>query len=1181
MTRLRPLICAAAGLLLALLALAAPASAPAATPAPAWSIDSFAYPTNFSAHDNAACGTGGPAVEEVCDTYTVTATNVGGEQTSGGAAGVTIEDTLPPGLTAVNVSLLWFGLSEVPGRSEAEDLGKTFCTLTPLRCRLPGTFFESVHRKVHPDDTLRMWISVHVDEPATPGLLLNSAKVSGGGAPEASTSGENTLEGSPAPFAFSAFSSTLLGADGTPETQAGAHPYELNTHIDLDSVVRETPENETPEATVAHDLRDVVVDLPLGLAGSAVSAPTCTLHQLSSKGEAGELSGCPPDSTIGHLRTYPTGLAAVNSPLYNIVPEHGVAAEFGFVDNVGGAHVLYSNIAPTPAGYVLRTASHEIPQVTLTQIIANIDGDPAASARTLERIKNKEPFSYSTSPTDVPTFTNPEDCSGEPLKTVVHMDSWVAPGSHNPDGSPNFEDPNWASKTYESPPVTGCNQLEGRFNPTIEALPESSQADTPTGLQVNLEVPQAEGPETLATPPLRNAVVALPEGMSANPSQANGLQACSLEQVGMSATGVPNAAAPTCPDASKIGTVELETPALPAEACREAGKGLGECPAAAEREKTPLKGSIYLARQGENPFGSLLAIYIVIDDPRTGVIVKLAGEVKANETTGQLTTVFTNTPQFPFSELRTHFFGGSRASLRTPATCGAYALTSQLTPWSAPESGPPATPSGPFEVTQGASGGACPHSAGEEPNSPSFEASSTPAAGSYSPLLVHLSREDGSQNFAQISVTLPPGASGKIAGIPQCSEAQIATAQARNKLGEGALEAANPSCPSSSAIGTVTVGAGSGPHPFYVTGNAYLAGPYKGAPFSAVFITPAIAGPFDLGVVVVRAALYIDPSTAQVTTASDPLPTILQGIPLDIRSITVDVNRPQFTLNPTNCSPMSVTGTEVSTLGQAAPLSARFQVGGCQGLPFKPTLTASAAGKATKAAGTSFAVKVTSAGLGQANIAKVHLQLPKALPSRLSTIQKACLAAVFSANPAGCDEGSLIGMAVIHTPLLQSPLSGPAYLVSHGGEAFPDVEFVLQGEGVKLVLDGKTDIKKGITYSRFESTPDAPFTSFEALLPAGPHSALTANVPEKEHFSLCKTTLAMPTEIVGQNGAMIKQTTKIKLTGCPKAPTKAQLLARALKTCRRDKHKHRRVACEKRARKKYGAKVAGKRRRKR
>jgi hypothetical protein len=1176
MSRRLPALTGALALSLTLAFSAALASsASAAAPAAAWGLDVTSYPTDFSAADTSRCNLSLQSFEAVCDTYVTTVTNVGAKATT--FHSVTIEDALPAGVSAHTAGLLWTGLKGIKGHGENEDLAVkpySFCTVVPLlvRCTVPAAFFEEVAHTVAPDETLKLWVNVTVDEPVEhPGPLTSTATVSGGGVPGVvESSAQNTLQEGNPPFGLAGFASPLLAADGTPETQAGAHPYELATNFDIASVLRETPEGQHA-ATSVHDIRDVILDLPLGLAGSALSAPTCPLHLLAAKGEKQQagVSACPPDSILGHIHTYPTGFLQANSPIYNIVPEHGVAAEFGLLSNANTPIILYASIAPTPAGYVLRTTSPELVQVPLLQVTADIYGDPAARAR-----ESEKGTPYATSPTDVPTFTNPESCSGEPLKSVLHMDSWSSPGSHNPDGSPNFTDPSWVSRTFESPPVSGCAQLQGLFNPQFEVKPESTQADSPTGLQVNLSLPQAEGPEALGTPPLKDAVVVLPEGITVNPSQANGRQACTLAQVGISAAGVPDAAPPSCPDASKIGTVELETPALASEACKEPGKGLGECPSGEEREKTPLKGSIYVAKQFENPFNSLLAIYIVINDPRTGVIVKLPGEVKANETTGQLTTVVPNSPQFPFSELRTHFFGGATASLRTPAVCGTYTLTSELTPWSAPESGPPATPSSPFEITQGPGGGACAHSPGEEPNAPSFGAGAeTPTAGAYSPVIVHLNREDGSQNFSQISVTLPPGASGKIAGIPKCSDAQIAAAIARSHPGEGALEAASPSCPASAAIGTVTVGAGAGPHPFYVTGSAYLAGPYKGAPFSAVFITPAIAGPFDLGVVVVRAGLYIDPATAQVTTKADPLPSILQGIPLDLRSVTVNVSRPSFTLNGTNCTPLTVTGQETSTLGQLAPLSSRFQVGGCQSLPFRPKLSASVAGKATKANGTSFAVNVSSAGLGQANIAKVALTLPKALPSRLSTIQKACVASVFEVNPAACDEGSVIGMAAIHTPLLQSPLSGPAYLVSHGGAAFPDVEFVLQGEGVTLVLDGKTDIKKGITYSRFESAPDAPFTSFETLLPAGPHSALTANVPEREHFSLCKSTLVMPTIITAQNGAVIKQNTKVALKGCKKVkkPTRAQQLNKALKACHKLSSRAKRARCQKAAQRRYGA----------
>ena len=366
-------------------------------------------------------------------------------------------------------------------------------------------------------------------------------------------------------------------------------------------------------------------------------------------------------------------------------------------------------------------------------------------------------------------------------------------------------------------------------------------------------------------------------------------------------------------------------------------------------------------------------------------------------------------------------------------------------------------------------------------------------------------------------------------------------------------------------------------------GKVYITGPYDGAPFGLEIVTPADAGPFNLGYVTVRSRLYINPDDASVTIVSDPLPTEIRGIPLQLKRVLVKVNRPDFEFNPTSCEPMRIEGTITGSEGASAGVSSPFQTSDCGALPFGPRLTAGAVGHGSKADGTTFKVTVTSGGVNgngvaQAGIAKVDLQLPKQLSSRLPTLQKACTEAVFNANPAACDEGSVIGYATIHTPVLKNPLSGPAYLVSHGNAAFPDVEFVLQGEGIKLVLDGKTQIKNGITYSKFESTPDAPFTVFETVLPAGPHGVLTPNVAEKKHFELCGETLAMPTTIVGQDGAVIERSTRIAIEGCgavksakARKLTRAQKLARALRVCRK-KYRHskaRRVRCERKARRRY------------
>jgi hypothetical protein len=386
-------------------------------------------------------------------------------------------------------------------------------------------------------------------------------------------------------------------------------------------------------------------------------------------------------------------------------------------------------------------------------------------------------------------------------------------------------------------------------------------------------------------------------------------------------------------------------------------------------------------------------------------------------------------------------------------------------------------------------------------------------------------------------------------------------------------------CPPESQIGRTTVTAGLGPNPFTPPeGKVFITGPYKGAPFGLSIVSPAVAPPFDLGTVVVRSTINIDRNNASLTINSDPLPLRLRGIPLQLQHINVIVERPgnqEFQFNPTNCEPMKITGTLTGAQGATYPASSNFQVQNCASLPFKPKLTASTQGNASKGNGASLTVKVEAAR-GHANIGKTRLVLPIALPSRLTTIQKACRDSVFEANPAACDEGSNIGSAIARTPVLKNPLTGPAYLVSHGNASFPDVEFVLQGEGITLVLDGQTDIKKGITTSTFNALPDAPVTTFETTLPEGPHSALTSNVPLSKKFSLCGTKLVMPTTITGQNGAIVKQETNIAVTGCKKAKplTRAQKLAKALKSCKKQfKHKaKKRAACEKKARKKYGVK---------
>ncbi len=680
---------------------AAPSSA--AAPAPRWAIHSTAAPSNFSASDSALCES--TSSGEPCDAYQVTAVDAGSLAMNGDA--VTVTDTLPAGVTVREVKFLWSGLPKEDGGGYFDLASAGFCPSTTQVVRCELSTGELGLSPIAPDDVLRLFIYVTVNPDAS-GALQGTATVSGGGASEASTIEQNQISPTPAAFGVQELVSSITGLDGAPETQAGGHPYEFHSRIDLTSMFRAIPEGGEPTAISTQDVKDAFVDLPLGLLGSAQATPKCTLAQLSS-GSAGEnaTSTCPSDTEIGSIRTEPgfttTSVGgAQGTPLFNMVPEHGVAAEFGFTDLLKGTHVLYSSVVPSPAGYVLRTSSPNIAQIALRSIELTLYGDPQ------EKELAREPGR--TVDTPVAFFTNPTHCTGEPLVTSIHIDSWQNPGRLHSDGSPDFSDPHWASATSVSPPVTGCNLL--RFDPSLSVQPETATVDAPTGVEVDLKVPQHEEPGTLATPPLRNAAVTLPAGLTLNPAAATGLGACTEAQIALG-----SAAPPTCPESSKIGSVEVSTPAL-------AGT---------------LVGSVYLATQDENPFHALLAGYIAIDDPTTGVVVKIPGNLTPDPATGQITGVFDDSPQLPFSELKLHFFGGPRGELATPAGCGTFTTTSDLMPWSAPDSGPDATPSDSFPISTGCVNAFAPgFTAGME----------NPQAGGYSPFTLSLSRSDGEQNLA-------------------------------------------------------------------------------------------------------------------------------------------------------------------------------------------------------------------------------------------------------------------------------------------------------------------------------------------------------------------------------------------------------------------------------------------------
>ena len=1086
----------------------------AAAPAPGWRVLSIPDPTAFSGKQEFGNCVGGCE-----DKYTILITNVGAVASSGT---ITVTDTLPAGLTTV----------ETPG---IEEKGESHASEDPWQCSPEGAGQSQVIctdsvNDVAPDggfaQPLRIPVSVGTDVEET---LTNEVTVSGGGAAPVSIAWPTSFNPSfLEPFGVADLGSLLAEPDGGADTQADAHPSSFTLNFDANSVINTTTGNFIGPTEPPEDLKDVVIDLPPGLVGDPQATPHCPLSSLVLNSEGingyGD-SACPADTQVGTILFSDGGgygglIKGISDDraVYSMVPEHGYAAEFGFTF-AGFSFLLYGSIVGNGAQAHVRVTDPGIPavgEIPIQGAVTTFFGEDTGSGHT------------------VPFFTNPSQCSDTPLTTTIHLDSYENPGAHNPDGTPDLADPAWKQgESTETPPFTGCADLP--FGPSIEAQPTSSVADSPTGLDFRLHVPQSEEPEGLGEADLKNAVVTFPEGLVVNPASAGGLGVCSEAEVGLQDNDPVS-----CPEASKLGTVEVTTPLL----------------------EHPLPGTVYLAAQNANPFHSLLALYIVIDDPQTGVIVKLPGKVSLDPQTGRLTATFDENPQVPFENLKLTFDKPAangeepRAPLVTPSSCGTYTTSSDLTPWSTPYTAD-APPSSNFEINE---------NCGTPGFAPSFTAGTTsPQAGAFSPFSLTFSRQDGEQTLGGISVTMPPGLLGILKGVVQCPEPQ----------------ASEGDCGPESLLGESTATVGAGPDPYTVSGGkVYLTGPYNGGSFGLSIVVPTTAGPFTLtgnggyGREVVRSSIHVNPNTTQVTVISDPLPTILEGVPLQIRTVNVTINRPGFIFNPTNCASSSITGTITSTTGTQSAVSKPFTADNCATLPFDPSFTVSTQGQTSKADGASLTVKV-SKRTGEANIHKVDLQLPLVLPARLTTLQKACTEAQFDQNPAGCPEASDIGSATAVTPVLSAPLTGPAYLVSHGGAAFPDVEFVLQGEnGIEVVLDGGTDIKKGITYSKFETVPDAPISSFVTTLPEGPHSALAANanlcatsttktvsvrkrITVRSHGHtkhITKTvkqtvstpqSLTIPTTITAQNGAVITQTTKITVTGCPKVKQAAKAKKKA------------------------------------
>ncbi|HWY19439.1 MAG TPA: hypothetical protein VNY27_12100 [Solirubrobacteraceae bacterium] len=909
-----------------------------------------------------------------------------------------------------------------------------------------------------------------------------------------------------------------------------------------------------PNGATHNDVRNILVNVPAGFVGSSTAVPTCTDAQLLARtGLEKEVPECPVASQVGQVRVAITpsneggsgGVRLVTVPLYSMqVASFGVAAELGFRTALFTG-LLQIVVRPGDTG--LSSTTPNVPRTgEAHDITVTVWGDPASSEHDAQRgevcesegfCKNELGGPQPAGIQSKPFLSNPTSC-GMFLASMEAF-SWETPDS-----------PSFASS--EVGPVTGCERVP--FEPSIEVQPTTRAAESPSGLNVSLVVPQEyDNPLSLASANLKDTRVTLPEGMTINPSAGSGLGACSPQQYEAETSSSPPGAG--CPEESKIGSIEIETPLL--------------------EEK--VDGAVFVATPYDNPFpepahpgGSLLALYIVAKDPGRGIVIKVAGRVSPDPVTGRLTTTFDNTPQQPFSRFTLKFRPGATAPLVSPPACGTFAAQAALTPWSAPTE-PRLLESPGFLLTEGVHGGPCP-SGGVPPFNPRVVGGTqNNAAGTYSAFYLRLIREDGEQELTRFSTVMPPGLTGNLTGIPFCPDAAVEAARSQT----GAQAETEPSCPAASQIGHTIVGAGVGTVLAQTPGRLYLAGPYHGAPLSLISITSAKVGPFDLGTVVIRFALRINPITAQVevdATGSDPIPHIIRGIVVHVRDIRAYVDRPGFIKNPTSCERMQIANT-VTGAGadpsnpagqQAVNVTSPFQAADCQSLAFKPSFMVTTSGRTSKADGASLSVKLAypNAPQGsQANIHQVKVELPVQLPSRLTTLQKACTAAQFHTNPAGCPAPSVVGYARAITPILPVPLEGPAYFVSNGGEAFPNLIVVLQGYGITIDLVGDTFIsKQGITSSTFKAVPDQPVTSFELTLPQGPFSALTANgnlcaltrtVLVKKKVTVrtrgrrrtivrrvrqtLPASLSMPTEFVAQNGMTLHQKTLVSVTNCAKA----------------------------------------------
>ena len=957
-----------------------------------------------------------------------------------------------------------------------------------------------------------------------------------------------------AAFGLKDFDVTFTNADGSPAFLAGSHPFAMTTKLHFNTTT--DPELGTiPDGSV----KDVIAGQLPGLIGDNTAIPRCSTAEFLTIDLAKDRPACEDSTAVGinaaeiELQIGRNDPQLVHSPIYNLQPPPGVTAKLGFITLPGLPITIEVSPAPNPPFNLIATVSgisQAVPIYGSELTLWGNPGDPAHDPYRGHCIQSAflGPIvslgQCHAGNGEHAFLTLPRACTG-PLRSTYLADSWQAPGARLPGVGPDLSDPNWLSgyaETHDGSGApfgfSGCARLG--LDGAITAKPTSRAASSPSGLDFSLDVADEglSNPKGVAGSDIEKTVVTLPPGFSANPSLAEGLGVCTEADLAReSAFSEPGAG---CPDASKIGTVEVETPLL----------------------EESVKGALYIAKPYENPFHSLLALYIVLKSPELGISIIQPAKVTPDPLTGQLVTTTEDLPQLPFSHFKLHFREGARSPLATPPACGVYDGAETAPGVHNPEpvratlypssGGAPAQTGAAFEIISGPGGGPCP-AGGLPPFRPGLVAGTlNNAAGRFSPFNVRLSRTDSEQEFTHFSIKLPPGVAGKLAGIPFCSDAQIAAAQARTGPHGGAEELDSPSCPAASQVGRTLAGAGVGPSLAYAPGKLYLAGPYHGHPVSIVSITAGVVGPFDIGTVVVRLALDVNPETGEVfldSTGSDPLPHIVKGIPVHLRDVRAYTDRPEFTFNPTSCERTSTSSTVLGSgldfvsAADDNPFVATspFQAADCAALPFKPKLTLKLMGSHKRTGNPALQAHLAMNGFGEAGLAYAQVALPKSLFLDNSHINTICTRVQFKQGALEgekCPPGSIIGSAKATTPILDGALEGPIYLRSSEHQ-LPDIAAALHGQEINVVAVGHTDSAPGGGLrNTFEVIPDAPISTVDINLFGGKRGLILNSQ------DLCKSKPKAKVKFKGHNGKLYQPKVAIQPSGCKKAKKKSKRHAR-------------------------------------